>query len=126
MSARVTVNQGVLDRILRRRGGAAERRLQARVDEVRARYLATTNFKPADVVAFVEPGSRGLTGVVRNNHFAGKWHELGTRPHRIVARNAKALKFRPTGQSGYIFRKAVNHPGQRASHALRDALQSVR
>ena len=43
-------------------------------------------------------------------------HEFGAKAHTIVARNAKALRFKPAGQyvfkknQGFIFRKSVNIP----------------
>jgi hypothetical protein len=38
--------------------------------------------------------------------------ESGSRPHRIVAKNGRALRF--LGRDGnYVFRRAVNHPGNR-------------
>ena len=40
--------------------------------------------------------------------------ELGTAPHKIVAKDKKSLKFIINGQE--IFRKSVNHPGTEGSH----------
>ena len=37
--------------------------------------------------------------------------EFGARPHRIVARKKKALRFVVNGQP--VFRRAVNHPGNK-------------
>jgi len=125
VTVRVTVNQGALDRLFRRRGSRAERRLLAKTEEVAEIARRNGPFKASDITAHVEPGPQGLKGVVRNNHFAGLWYEKGTKRHVIRARNAKALRFRPRGESGYIFRKKVNHPGQPARWLLRNALRQA-
>lgn len=42
--------------------------------------------------------------------------DKGARAHVIRARSAKALRF--MGRGGVVFRKSVNHPGNRAYHFL--------
>ena len=58
----------------------------------------------------------GLTGEI----FAGADYaaavEFGTQPHKIVAKNGKALVFKKDGKT--IFAKSVNHPGTRAQPFL--------
>lgn len=128
MTVRVTVNQGALDRLLRRRGGAAERRLQAKVDEVADIAARNGPFKRSDFQTEVGPGARGLTGTVRNTSKWGLFYEKGTKRHDIVAPGrpgAQALRFRPSGQGGYVFRKRVRHPGQPARWLLRNALRQA-
>lgn len=128
MTVRVTVDQGALDRLFRRRGSRAERRLLAKTEEVAEIARRNGPFKASDITAHVEPGLQGLKGVVRNNHFAGLWYEKGTKPHDIVAPGrpgAQALRFRPSGQSRYVFRKRVRHPGQPARWLLRNALRQA-
>lgn len=60
----------------------------------------------------------GLTGRVEARG-ASIFLENGTRAHEIVARNAKALHFMVNGQS--IYRRAVQHPGTKATHFMRTA-----
>lgn len=49
---------------------------------------------------------------LRNDKPYAGYVEEGTRPHRIVAKNGRALRF--LGRDGnYVFRRAVNHPGTR-------------
>lgn len=55
----------------------------------------------------------------------------GTRPHRIVARNASVLRFRwPAGparlrgRDGFYYFRSVNHPGTRANDWYDRALLS--
>ena len=45
----------------------------------------------------------------------------GTRPHRIVPRNARVLAWQ--GPTGVVFARSVNHPGMAANPFLRDGLQ---
>lgn len=45
--------------------------------------------------------------------------ELGSRPHRIVARNARVLRFYT--KNGVVFRRAVNHPGTKPYWFMRKA-----
>lgn len=47
----------------------------------------------------------------------------GTRPHKITAKNAKALKFKVGGQTVIV--KSVQHPGTRARPFLDRALTEV-
>lgn len=86
-----------------------------------------------------------LVGVVSTGREVpyAKFVALGTRPHRIEARNAKALAF-PAGGSNrlntftvngrirsgvtnlrdVVFRRGVNHPGTKATHFLAVALNN--
>lgn len=50
-------------------------------------------------------------------------HE-GARPHIIVPKSKKALKFQKSGKT--IFTKRVRHPGNKPNPFLRDALQAVK
>lgn len=125
MTVRVTVNQGALDRLLRRRGGAAERRLRERTERVAEIARSTGPFKPEAIRSSVEPSGRGLKGVVEINHRAAIFVTRGTRPHVIRARRARALRFQPRGQNGYIFRKSVQHPGNLPNDFLQRALRQV-
>jgi hypothetical protein len=47
--------------------------------------------------------------------------ESGARPHKIAARSAKTLRFIGKG-GGLVFRRAVNHPGNRPYWFLRRAV----
>jgi len=54
----------------------------------------------------------GVAGGLSNNVFYAKYHELGAtiKPHDIVARNKKALRFFGKGGS-VVFAKKLHHPG---------------
>jgi hypothetical protein len=47
----------------------------------------------------------------------------GSRPHKITAKNAKALRFVVGGRVVYV--KSVNHPGTKGLHFLDRALREV-
>ena len=55
-------------------------------------------------------------------------HEFGAKAHKIVARNAKALRFQPVGQGvyrrgkGFIFRKSANIPALPARAPIRTGI----
>lgn len=69
----------------------------------------------------IEPGPRGLQGVVRCDHPAVRFVLDGTRPHIIRPRRAKALRFQMGGRT--VFAKYVRHPGTRANNFLAAALR---
>lgn len=71
--------------------------------------------------------ARGLFGRVGTDvSYARAVHD-GTRPHVIVPRNVRLLRF-PTTRRGstFVFAKRVNHPGTRPRPFLRDALRFAR
>ncbi len=47
------------------------------------------------------------------------WYEFGTDSHIISVKNAKVLAY-----DGTVFGRAVQHPGTRATHFLRDTVQN--
>ncbi|MET9818342.1 hypothetical protein [Streptomyces sp. NPDC006355] len=110
MSVEVRVNPGALDRLLRRRGGPAERRLRAKTRRVADIAAAQAPGSMGDYVDWrVEEGRRGLQGVITCDHPAVFYVLDGTPPHIIRARRAKYLRFEVGGQ--VLFRKMVRHPG---------------
>jgi hypothetical protein len=49
-------------------------------------------------------------------------HHEGTRPHTIIPKGGKVLRFTSRGQ--VVYAHAVNHPGNRANRYLSDALKA--
>jgi hypothetical protein len=122
MSVSVTVDPGVIARMLRRRGGVAERRLRARTRRVADIAAAEAPGSMGSYVDWrVEEGPRGLQGVITCDHHAVHYVLQGTRPHLIRARRARFLRFEVGGQ--VMFRKVVHHPGTRANPFLQRALR---
>lgn len=66
---------------------------------------------------------RGPQWRVVVNDPVGQYLELGTRAHKIRARNAKVLRFEIGGR--VIYAKEVNHPGTKATHFLANATRQV-
>ena len=53
--------------------------------------------------------------------FYAEFLEYGTLPHKITAKNKKALKFKdPSGDNVIV--KSVNHPGTRPTFFMRDTI----
>lgn len=52
-----------------------------------------------------------------------KFIENGTKPHEIRARKARFLSFVVNGTR--VFRRKVQHPGTKATHFMRDAVQTA-
>ena len=135
MSVRVTIDQGALDRLLRRRNGPAFRRLEERTRRV-ARFAEAE--APGRMGAFVDweirEGPKGLSGVVWCDHPAVKFVLKGTRPHPIRprrefsssrTRNGRrrraVLRFEVGGE--VLYRREVFHPGTRANPFMQRALR---
>lgn len=74
---------------------------------------ATTTRRTGDLEDNWSTSWRGphLRGLTSHSGHAGFIND-GTRPHPIVARRAKFLRFQMNGQT--MFRRSVNHPGTRA------------
>jgi hypothetical protein len=116
------VDPGVIDRLLRRRGGSVERKLRERTERVEEIARQEAPGSMGDYMSSrVEEGPRGLRGVVTNNHPAVFYVLEGTPAHEIRARRARALRFEAGGQ--ILFRKRVWHPGTRANNFLARALR---
>ncbi len=122
MSVQVTIDQGRLGRLLRARGGLAERALRRRTDRVAGIARGEAPGSMGDYISTrIEDGPRGLVGVVECDHPAVRFVLDGTRPHVIRPRRASALRFELGGRT--VFAKKVNHPGTRADNFL---LRSLR
>lgn len=129
MSVTVTLDQRVLDRILRRRGGPAYRRLDVRTRRVAEIAAAEA---PGRMGAFVgsevRAGPTGLSGVIWCDHHAVHLVLRGTRPHPIRPRRKKGkngrpamLRFEVGGE--VLFRREVFHPGTRPNPFLQRGLR---
>ncbi|MFD9903929.1 hypothetical protein [Streptomyces sp. NPDC059063] len=127
MPVQVRVDPSRIHRLLRLRGGIAERRLRARTERVAAlarQEAAPHGSVPDLITAEIESGPSGLVGLVVSNHRASRFILDGTPPHLIRPRRRKALKFEVEGQT--VFAKLVRHPGTRAHNFLGIALRRGR
>lgn len=125
MSVEVHIDPGRISRLLRLRGGRTERKLAERTARV-ARYAEQE--APGTMGQYItwkiQPGPRGLQGVIQCSHPAVRFVIEGTRPHLIRPRRAKALRFEVGGRVTYA--KVVRHPGTRANPFLQRALRRGR
>jgi hypothetical protein len=67
--------------------------------------------------------SRGLVAVVGSNNRIALMHHNGTRPHIIVPKTAKTLRFYSRGR--IVYSKMVRHPGTKPNRYLTDNLRKV-
>jgi hypothetical protein len=122
MSVEVRVDQGVILRMLRARGGVAHRRLSTKTERVAgiaSREAPGSMGRYVDW--YVQEGPRGLQGVVTCDHPKVRLVLDGTRPHLIRPRRARALRFTVGGD--VVFAKLVRHPGTRANDFMGRALR---
>lgn len=138
MSVTVTLDQGALDRILRRRGGPAYRRLLVRTAKVATIATAEAPGSMGDFIGWeIREGPKGLAGVIWCSHGAVHYVLNGTRRHPITPRrefssrrtkNGKrrraVLRFESGGQVYY--RRRVMHPGTTANPFMQRALRKGR
>ena len=67
---------------------------------------------------------RGVSGVMTLRHPAAGYVIHGTRPHVIVPRRGRALRFQAGGRT--VFAARVNHPGNRPNNFLAEAVSQTR
>lgn len=68
-------------------------------------------------------GRGGVTGIVLANNKIALMHHNGTRPHIIMARRAKTLRFKSRGK--IVYAQFVKHPGTKPNRYLTDSLAKV-
>jgi hypothetical protein len=118
----IRVDQGAIRRLLRSRSGPARRKLEAKVERVADIARAEAPGHMGEYIdTRIEEGPRGLQGVITCDHPAVRYVLDGTRPHIIVPRRAKALRFEAGGS--IVFAKRVRHPGTRPNNFLARALR---
>ncbi|MDN3056844.1 hypothetical protein PH213_20280 [Streptomyces sp. SRF1] len=122
MSVQVTVDPSRLARLLRRRGGRAERKLRERTSRVASIAEREAPGSMGRYISWkVVEGPRGLQGLIVCDHPAVHYVLNGTRPHLIRPRRAKALRFKLGGR--VVFAKLVRHPGTKPNDFLGKALR---
>ncbi|QFG12310.1 Hypothetical Protein OBI_RACECAR_88 [Arthrobacter phage Racecar] len=66
---------------------------------------------------------RGLVAVVGSSNRVALMHHQGTRPHIILPKRAKTLRFYSRGR--IVYSKMVRHPGTKPNRYLTDNLRRV-
>jgi hypothetical protein len=108
--------------------GAAVDAMQAAGEEAQ-RYVASSAVPFTHRSGAIAKGTRyrivrtsnGAVLKIRNTAPHAGYVERGTKPHRIVARRAKALRFVAGGR--VVFARSVWHPGTKATWFLRTATE---
>lgn len=107
-----TLVLGALNRSLRKIGGVMVPALKGNTPVRTGKLRASTRFQikgtAEDQVLEIRQGARTAEGV-----FYRPFVTAGTRPHDIVPRTKKALKFNVGGRT--VFAKRVRHPGTKAN-----------
>lgn len=123
MPVEVRIDQGRLARMLRARGGPAERMLRRRTERVAGIAERLAPGSMSQRISWTVTGGRsGLQGVIICDHPAVNLVLQGTRPHLIRPRRRKALRFEAGG--GRVFAKVVRHPGTRPNNFMGAALRA--
>lgn len=118
---------GELDKLLNQKDGAVGQYLTRKGNEIlvsaRARVGVRTGALRASLHMRHMRDPRGQQIWVGSNlHYALSHHE-GTKPHVIVPKNGKMLKFVSKGR--IVYAHSVNHPGTKANRYLADALKDT-
>jgi hypothetical protein len=125
VSTSFTLHRGRIERMLRLPGGVVWNNMERRVRRVEAEAIrrAPGGMKQR-IRAQIRRGPGGdFQGIIKVEHPAAIYVLNGTRPHRIVPRTAKALRFTVGGQ--VVFAQVVNHPGTKANNFLKEALRAA-
>ncbi|MFD8509719.1 hypothetical protein ACFV27_01035 [Streptomyces antimycoticus] len=121
----VRIDPGRITRLLRLRGGLAERSLRRRTERVANLAEQKAPGSMGTYISWkISEGPRGLQGVIVCDHPAVRFVLDGTRPHVIRPRRAKALRFDSGGRT--VFAKVVHHPGTEPNNFLAEALREGR
>ncbi|WP_327592444.1 hypothetical protein [Streptomyces chartreusis] len=125
MSTSFDLHSGRIERMLRLPGGMVWNNMQRRVRRVQAEAIRRAPGGMKDRIrAQIRSGPTGdFQGIIKVEHPAAIYVLNGTRPHRIVPRTAKALRFTVGGQ--VVYATVVNHPGTKANNFLKEALRAA-
>lgn len=121
-------NYPELDRLLKSRAGPVGRDLHRRGLKVATAAKRQVGVKTGALKSSIEiTHGRNPTGqqvMVGSDLDYALMHHEGTRPHVIIARPEKLLRF--TGRNGgVVYTNKVNHPGTRANKYLTDNMYLV-
>jgi hypothetical protein len=112
---------------------AAVRRLREKASR---EMVAKITYKTAAIAKITAPGTMkqhirvtvspmaGGLGIVISDHPATHFVLHGTKPHVIVARNKKMLRFVVSGK--VVYARMVHHPGTKANNFLMKAMLASR
>jgi hypothetical protein len=125
VSTSFDLHRSRIERMLRLPGGMVYRNMERRVRRVEAEAIrrAPGSMKQRIRTQIRRGPSGDFQGVIKVEHRAAIYVLNGTRPHRIVPRTVKALRFTVDGR--VVFATVVNHPGNKPNNFLKDALRAA-
>lgn len=106
-------------------GRSFERLLKESVFRVKGRANKRTGAMIAGMHYKKGTWSRGLQGDVGANVPYTRWVDQGTKPHKIVAKNAPYLTFYWPKVGRVVHFKSVNHPGNKPYRFLERGVQAA-
>lgn len=125
--ARVKINwyEGAVDRLLNQPGGEVGKYLKVKGNEIltsaRSRVGVRTGRLRASLHMRHLRDARGQYLWIGSDVSYALDHHEGTRPHMIVPKTGKTLRFVSKGR--VVYAHAVRHPGTKANRYLADALR---
>jgi hypothetical protein len=125
VSTSFDLHRGRIERMLRLPGGMVWNNMERRVRRVEAEAIrrAPGGMKARIRAQIRRTGTGDFQGVIKVDHPAALYVLNGTRPHRIVPRTKKALRFTVGGQ--VVYATLVNHPGNKPNNFLKEALRAA-
>jgi hypothetical protein len=125
VSTSFDLHRGRIERMLRLPGGMVWNNMERRVRRVEAEAIrrAPGGMKARIRAQVRRTGTGDFQGVIKVDHPAALYVLNGTRPHRIVPRTKKALRFTVGGQ--VVYATLVNHPGNKPNNFLKEALRAA-
>lgn len=112
--------------VLRDPGGLVYPYIEKKARQVTRLAKAQVGVDTGDLKASISYTMRGggpVYAKITASDKVAMMHHEGTKPHVIVPRKAKALRFQSRGK--IVVTKKVYHPGTKANHFLTDPLASV-
>ena len=125
VSTSFDLHRGRIERMLRLPGGMVWNNMERRVRRVEAEAIrrAPGGMKARIRAQIRRTGTGDFQGGIKVDHPAALYVLNGTRPHRIVPRTKKALRFTVGGQ--VVYATLVNHPGNKPNNFLKEALRAA-
>ena len=125
--AKVVIRKAELDFVLNNPEGMVGRYLAKKGKELQALAKAQVGVRTGSLRASIHMrhmrDSRGQYVMVGSRLNYALMHHEGTKPHLIVANNAKVLRF--VKGSSIVYAHSVMHPGTKANRYLSDNLRKV-
>lgn len=123
-----TIDEGGISELFSSPQGDVYKHMQSQAKKIvllAKRYVGKRTHRLEQSIGFniYRLGSQGVYFVVEAKNSIAFIHHQGSRPHVIVARPGRALRFKDRGR--VVYARAVVHPGTRPNPYLVTALREV-